>query len=124
MAGSVLIVDDDPAFRTLARRIVADSGLEVVGEAETAAAAETAADSLRPDAVLVDVGLPDRDGIDLACDLYARPWSPRVVLVSSDPDVGTLARERCAADGLAETLPFVPKAELPNAPLHRLLGDG
>ena len=117
-------MDDDPAFRALAKRMVVGSGLSVVAEADTAAAAITAADELRPDAVLVDVGLPDRDGIDVACDLHARDWRPRVVLISSDPDVAVLVRERCDADGLAHTLPFVPKAELPNAPLRRLLSDG
>ena len=124
MVGSVLIVDDDPAFRALAKRIVIDSGLSVVAEAGTAAAAVTVADELRPDAILVDVGLPDRDGIDLACDLHARAWRPRVVLISSDPDVAVLVPERCDADGIAQTLPFVAKAELPNAPLRRLLSDG
>ena len=117
-------MDDDPEFRALAKRMVVGSGLSVVAEADTAAAAITAADELRPDAVLVDVGLPDGDGIDVACDLHARDWRPRVVLISSDPDVAVLVRERCDADGLAHTLPFVPKAELPNAPLRRLLSDG
>lgn len=120
MTPSVLIVDDDPAFRALARRMVSGAGLEVVGEADGAAAAAESADTLRPDAILVDVGLPDGSGIDLARDLAARPWAPRVVLVSSDPDAGP----RPAADGAEHALPFVPKAELPNAPLDRLLKGG
>jgi DNA-binding NarL/FixJ family response regulator len=116
---SVLIVDDDAEFRALARRMIVALGLDVVGEAESAAKAAASADALRPDAILVDVGLPDGCGIDLARELSARPWAPSVVLVSSDPD----AAPRPGADG-SPVLPFVPKAELPNAPLDRLLrGD-
>jgi two-component system nitrate/nitrite response regulator NarL len=72
---------------------------------------------LRPDAVLVDVGLPDRSGIDLARELVALPWQPRVVLTSTDRD----AMSGSPQNG---TPPFVPKEELPNAPLLQLLrGD-
>ena len=78
MSGAVLVVDDDPVFRDLARRIITACGLIVVGEACTVAAAIEAADTLRPDAALVDVGLPDGDGIALAERLAALPWRPRV----------------------------------------------
>ena len=112
----MLIVDDDPAFRALARRMISAIGLEVVGEVDGAAAAAESADALRPDGILVDVGLPDGSGIELARRLARRPWAPRVLLVSSDPD----AAPGPSAEGPA--LPFVPKAELPGAPLGRLLG--
>jgi CheY-like chemotaxis protein len=113
---SVLIVDDDPAFRALAGRMIRGAGMEVAGEADAAQTAIASAEELRPDAILVDVGLPDRSGIELAHDLARRPWSPTVVLVSSDPDSAP-----GADDGTETPLPFVPKAELPGAPLERLL---
>ena len=116
MSGSVLVVDDDPAFRRLAQRLLATFGLAFAGEADTVAAAMTAADSLRPDAVLVDVGLPDGDGIALARDLVALPWRPRVVLTSTDADAASATDVRRSG---AEA--FVPKEQLPNAALHRLL---
>ena len=117
MGGSVLIVDDDPAFRRLARVMLVAVSLAVVGEAETAAAALAAAAALRPDAVLVDVGLPDRDGVWLAAELTALPWRPRVVLTSSDPGAATQRDvERSGAQA------FVPKNALPDAPLGDLLG--
>ena len=75
-AVSVLVVDDDAIFRALARRMLGDCGLAVVGEAETVAAGMAAASELRPDAALVDVGLPDGDGIALARELAALPWRP------------------------------------------------
>jgi DNA-binding NarL/FixJ family response regulator len=114
---SVLVVDDDPAFRELAGRLLAASGLTVVGEADSVAAAREAAARLEPSAVLLDVELPDGDGITLARELAALPWRPRVVLISIDGEI-TSTDEAWAAGARA----FVNKAELPNAPLAQLLG--
>jgi CheY-like chemotaxis protein len=117
VAVSVLVVDDDPAFLFLAMRLLEDMGAHVVATAEDAAAAIVAADVARPEAALVDVGLPDRDGIDLAHELAALPWRPRVVLTSTDTEA---VRAIAAYDGQRK-LPFVPKEELANPPLRRLL---
>jgi DNA-binding NarL/FixJ family response regulator len=103
MVGAVLVVDDDPVFRSLARRMLRAAGLNVVGEAETVAAAIAVAHQVRPEAALVDVGLPDGDGITLAGLLTALPLGLRVVLTSTDPDAASA------------------KDELPNAPLKQLL---
>jgi DNA-binding NarL/FixJ family response regulator len=119
MSGSVLVVDDDPAFRRLAQRMLIAFGFEVAGEADTVASAIRAAGSLRPDAVLVDVGLPDGDGIALARELTALPWRPRVLLTSTDADAASATDVRGSG---AEA--FVPKDELPSAALIRLLGGG
>ena len=119
MGRNVLVVDDDAAFRSLARRLLIAFGFAPAGEADSVSAALAMADSLRPDAVLVDVGLPDGDGITLAGMLTALPWQPRVILTSSDADAATpddVERSGAAA--------FVPKDQLPNAALHTLLGDG
>jgi CheY-like chemotaxis protein len=117
MSSSVLIVDDDPAFQRLAGRMLAESGLAVVGLADSASSALEAADALRPDAVLVDVGLPDGDGIALARELTALPWRPRVVLTSSNADAAGASEVRRSG---AEA--FIPKEQLPNAALGQLLG--
>jgi len=73
---SVLIVDDDPEFRQLAGRLLAASGMTVVGEADSVAGALEAAARLEPAAALVDVELPDGDGVTLARQLAALPWHP------------------------------------------------
>ena len=113
---SVLVVDDDPAFRALAARMLTASGLGVVGEAGTVAAATAAALDLRPDSFLVDIGLPDGDGIALARVLADLPWSPRIVLTSTDADGASPDDvQRSGAER------FVPKAELPTVPLAQLL---
>ena len=115
---SVLVVDDDPQFRQLAGRLLAAGGLTVVGEADSVAAALSAAARLRPAAVLVDVELPDGDGITLTRELAALSWRPRIVLTSIDGEITTAEEARDAG-----ARAFVHKAELPNAPLAHLLGD-
>ncbi|MGO9958946.1 MAG: response regulator [Solirubrobacteraceae bacterium] len=116
---SVLVVDDDPEFRELAGRLLAASGLTVVGEAGSVAAALAAAERLKPSAALVDVELPDGDGVTLARELAALPWRPRVVLTSVNED-STTTEEAHRAGAHA----FVVKTDLPDAPLARLLGGG
>jgi DNA-binding NarL/FixJ family response regulator len=113
---SVLVVDDDAGFRGLAGRMLRDEGMIVVGEAATVQEALEMAAALRPDAALVDVGLPDGDGVALARRLAILPWRPRVLLTSSDRDATTpeAARDAGAAG-------FVTKDDLPDAALAHLL---
>ena len=117
MTNSVLVVDDDADFRELAGRLLDARGLTVVGEADSVAAARTAAVQLKPSAVLVDVELPDGDGLALARELAVLPWRPSIVLTSIDADITTTGEAR-----LAGARAFVAKADLPDAPLTRLLG--
>ena len=72
---------------------------------------------LEPSAILVDVELPDGDGVTLARELAALPWHPRIVLTSINGDITTSEEARNAG-----ARAFVHKAELPNAPLAQLLG--
>jgi DNA-binding NarL/FixJ family response regulator len=120
MAWSVLVVDDDPSFRDLASRILDEMGFEDIIESEDAASAIAQAELRRPQAALVDVGLPDGDGVELARTLAALPWSLHVVLTSSDKDAGTAITAR---DG-ERPVPFVAKEDLVNGTLRGLLfGD-
>jgi DNA-binding NarL/FixJ family response regulator len=114
MAADVLVVDDDPGFRSLAMRLLQRAGLGIAGEAETVKQAMEAVLDLQPAAVLLDVSLPDGDGLTLAGELSKLPWKPRVVLISSDPDAagsGGLDRSGAAA--------FIPKDELTDLALQR-----
>jgi DNA-binding NarL/FixJ family response regulator len=113
---SILVVDDDDAFRGLASRLIASMRLGQVAEADTFATGLAAAVELRPRAMLVDVGLPDGDGVTLAAQLSSLPWRPRVVLTSSDPDAVTAAGvARAGAVG------FVPKENLAGGTLQAML---
>ena len=114
MHATVLIVDDDERFRSLAARLLEAHGLAVAGQAGAAGAGLAAARELRPDAALVDVGLPDGDGLALAAELAGLPWAPRVVVISSNAENAHAARH--------SRLPFLAKEDLPTAALRELLG--
>jgi DNA-binding NarL/FixJ family response regulator len=115
MRCSVLVVDDDPLFRVLARRMLAAMGFSVIGEAENIAEGADAVERLSPDAVLLDVWLPDGRGIDLARELVMLPSRPRVVLTSTDPDAVSADTLRwCGAQG------FIPKEDLLGTSLEEL----
>jgi DNA-binding NarL/FixJ family response regulator len=79
----VLIVDDHAAFRASARALLEAEGFEVVGEAAGGAEAVEAVAVLRPAIVLLDIQLPDLDGLAVAELLAAAPDAPAVVLISS-----------------------------------------
>ena len=91
VAALVLVVDDDPGFRSLAVRLLERTGLRVIGEADTVKRAREVVHELRPTFVLLDVSLPDGDGVVLAGELTELPWRPRVVLISSDRDAASAA---------------------------------
>jgi two-component system KDP operon response regulator KdpE len=76
----VLIVEDEPQMRRFLRASLSSHGFDVV-EAETAAAALALATSRSPEVILLDLGLPDRDGVSFARDV--REWSRVPIIVIS-----------------------------------------
>ncbi len=66
MRPTVLIVDDHAAFRASARALLQAEGFDVVGEAANGAEAVEAVAVLRPEIVLLDIQLPDLDGLAVA----------------------------------------------------------
>jgi CheY-like chemotaxis protein len=110
----VLLVDDDQTFRGLAARLLAALDLGEVVEAATVASALEVAERLKPVAALVDVSLPDGDGVALAARLATMPWTPRVVLTSSD--LGAATR--------AGAIPFIAKDHLAGGALRSRLAGG
>jgi CheY-like chemotaxis protein len=118
MTVSVLVVDDDDGFRSLAVGMLHAAGYDHVHEAATVAGALSEAVKIRPDVALVDVGLPDGDGLELAGELARLTDPPRVVLISADGDA---ADDRAARR--VGAVCFVAKADLVQARLRDLL-DG
>jgi CheY-like chemotaxis protein len=113
----VLIVDDSAPFRQAARELLERRGYRVVGEADSAAAGLAAVERVKPDAVLLDVRLPDGSGLDLCDQLTREQDAPAVLLVSSGtaPD-DALAR----AHGARLRAEGIPRARRP--PLHLGIG--
>ena len=60
----VVIVDDEPAIRRLLRAALERAGYKII-EVSTGREAMSSLDIDRPDAMLLDLGLPDRDGLEL-----------------------------------------------------------
>ncbi len=113
MAREVLIIDDDDAFSDLAARVVTSWGHVVVGRASTASEGLACASAMRPEVVLVDIGLPDGNGFSVTEKLAAMPWPMCVVLISSDSDAANgSAALRSGATG------FVPKHHLAGAAMR------
>jgi DNA-binding NarL/FixJ family response regulator len=113
---SLLIVDDSRAFRASARRLLEAEGFTVVGEAPDGHAAIAAVQELQPDAVLLDVQLPDVDGFEVAVRLAALGSRSAVVLTSSRAatEYGSLLAD-------SPVRGFIPKAELSGTALTGLL---
>jgi DNA-binding NarL/FixJ family response regulator len=113
---TILIVDDDHRFRVQAWAILEADGFLVVGEAIDGATGLAAVRSLRPDYVLLDIGLPDVDGLEVARALAVDGPPPWVVLTSS--------REAAAYGPRltgSRSLGFIPKEELSGPAIRALV---
>jgi CheY-like chemotaxis protein len=108
----VLVVDDQAVTRSAARSLLeATSGFQPVGEAASGVEALVAIDALDPDLVLLDVRMPDMDGIETAERIRASRRDTVVVLMSSDDSARADARGAAA---------FVAKHRLKAALLREL----
>jgi DNA-binding NarL/FixJ family response regulator len=107
MAKTILIVDDHPSFRASARRMLEADGYDVVGEAADGARAINAVRELHPEVVLLDIRLPDVDGLQVAERLAADVAPPAIVLTSSH-DRSDFGCEIVVSPAHG----FIPKSEL------------
>jgi DNA-binding NarL/FixJ family response regulator len=116
MSTSILIVDDHPGFRGMARAVLEAAGFTVIGEAGDGVVADSASRALRPDVVLLDIQLPGADGFDVAARLLAVSDPPVVVLISTRDasDYGP----RIGSSGAAG---FIPKGRLSGDTLRATL---
>jgi DNA-binding NarL/FixJ family response regulator len=106
-----MIVDDQAAFRSAARAVVrAAGGFEVVAEVESGEASVEQVASLRPDLILMDVGLPGIDGMQATQRLLAEGGRPVVLLLSTrDPDEYEALARQCGAAAYIAKADFSPK---------------
>lgn len=83
----VLIVDDDAESREVLRRALAfDRGIQVVGEADSGPRAVEQAQALRPDVVLMDVRMPDGDGVEATERITSRLPRVQVIALTAHDD--------------------------------------
>ena len=116
-----LLVDDSAAFLETASVLLEREGVTVAGVASSTAEALKQARALRPDVILVDIGLGVESGFDLA-RLLARDdqgGSAEVILISTcaEQDYAELITESPAAG-------FLAKSELSARGIGRILGNG
>jgi len=97
----VLIVDDHPAYRRgLCQMLSGVEELTVVGEAETGLQAVALAQELLPDVVVMDIRMPDLDGIEASRRLTGGASSPAVIVLTMfDDDNSVFAAMRAGAQG-------------------------
>ncbi len=107
----VLVVDDHALLRAGTRRILDEAGhFHVVGEAENAMSAITMASELSPDIALVDISLPDLNGIELARHLVSACEELRVVVLTAYDD-DDYVREALAAGVSGYLLKTMPAGD-------------
>ena len=116
---TILIIDDDPRFRTQAGHLLEADGFVVIGHAIDGASGLEAAKSLRPDFVLLDIGLPDVDGFEVARALALDRSAPMVVLTSSR-DARAYGRRMTNVHSLG----FIPKEQISGAAIRALVDRG
>jgi CheY-like chemotaxis protein len=112
---TVLVVDDDAEFRRVVVRLLRLRGLHVVADVADGSSALAAVRRFRPDGVLLDINLPDHNGICISRTLTMHPGAPAIVLTSSDSS-------GCTTDDVAAcgARAFVLKDQLPRADLQGL----
>jgi two-component system, OmpR family, KDP operon response regulator KdpE len=87
----VLVIEDEPAIRNVLRVLLTAEGYRCI-EADTALRAEIEARSHKPDLLLIDLGLPDDDGLKVI--RRVRAWSPVPIVVLS---ARTMEEQKVAA---------------------------
>jgi DNA-binding NarL/FixJ family response regulator len=113
---TVVIVDDNAAFRANARALLTYEGYDVIGEAQDGASGLDVVRRLRPSVALLDVQLPDTDGFSVARDVCSDTDQTTVVMISTRDafDYGA-AVSGCGARG------FIAKSELCGDALRAVL---
>lgn len=110
-----LLVDDNRVFVETARLLLAREGVVVAGTASSIAEALRQASALRPDVVLVDIGLGEENGFDLARHLAGGGLAVIMISTRAGADYADLVADSPAAG-------FLAKDKLSAAAIRRIVG--
>jgi DNA-binding NarL/FixJ family response regulator len=100
MSSTVALIDDHPVFREGLRHLLAsEPGLEVVGEAGDARGACAIANSAKPSVIVIDVALPDGDGIAATQEILR--YSPRTRVLALTMHTGEFFVSRAFSAGVS-----------------------
>ncbi|MBR3525345.1 MAG: response regulator [Lachnospiraceae bacterium] len=77
------VVDDAAFMRMMIKDILTKNGYEVAGEAENGAVAVSKYSELKPDLVLMDITMPEKDGIQALKDIKANDGGAKVIMCSA-----------------------------------------
>lgn len=110
---AVLLVEDDSLLRGAFRILLEEAGYRVL---EAGSAAEALARSAvdRPAVVVLDLGLPDRPGLEVARRLRAEPGTCQIPIIALTGHAGTAERRACLDAGCTHYFakPLAPRALL------------
>jgi len=96
----VLLADDHRMLREGLRRSLTEEGFDIVGEAENGEQAVTLATDLQPDVVIMDVSMPELDGVEATRVIRENPDAPQVIMLTMHADKEVLAEAiRAGATG-------------------------
>jgi two-component system LytT family response regulator len=102
----IVIAEDEPLPRSALRRLLSmRADVEVVGEAEQGAEAQALIEGTRPDAAILDIRMPERDGIEVAAEVLAHVTpAPAIIFVTAFDEFAVRAFELHAVDYLLKPI--------------------
>jgi len=83
VSGKILIVDDAAFMRMMLKDIINKNGFEVIGEAENGAVAVQKYNELNPDLVIMDITMPEMDGIQAVREIRKTNPQARIIMCSA-----------------------------------------
>jgi CheY-like chemotaxis protein len=105
MTKKILYVEDNPQNMRLVRKILTNAGYDVV-EAVNGSACLAMVEQVPLDLILMDINLPDMDGLEITGRLKANPTTTNIPVIALTANAMHGDRERCIAAGCDE---YVPK---------------